>query len=226
AALAAGRRRDTAGAGAGPRGAAGHRRHAAQGFGQRPLRRTAADPRWRFAGGSVGLQRRSGGAADPRQQGAGGERRRARDRLQHRGLRRRPARAHALGRRGIAGAGRGGDRSPPATVAAAPGHLAATPVAGPRAARRPPAGTAAGAATAGATGARPRAAVEPAAAPGCGAARTGPAPTDPAGATARTPAGAAPTRAVAIAGAPDGRTGSAPAPRDRAYPRTPADQPA
>src|SRR3546814_3893952 len=73
---------------------------------------------------------------------------------------------------------------------------------------------------------RPRTIATPAAPPQRRAARTKPVAPDPAGTPARPPAGAASASPPAAAGAPTGRAGPAPAPRDRAHPRTTADQPA
>ena len=61
----------------------------------RRVRRAAARARRRLDRGPVAVQRGGGGARDPRLAHPGGGRRRPRDRLHHRRLRRRPARADA-----------------------------------------------------------------------------------------------------------------------------------
>ena len=63
--------------------------------------------RRRIAGRSVGVQRRSAGPGDRRLPGAGHFRRRPRNRFHHRRLRRRSARAHAVGGRRAGGAAQG-----------------------------------------------------------------------------------------------------------------------
>ena len=80
-------------AGAGRRRRAGDRGGAAAPGGGRRRRRHHRRARRRLAGGPVGLQRGAGGARHRRLPRAGDLGRRARDRLHHRRLRRRPARA-------------------------------------------------------------------------------------------------------------------------------------
>src|SRR3546814_11147110 len=67
--------------------------------GKRQVRRAAAQPRRRRAGRPVGVQRRGAGAGDRRVAGAGGVGGWPRNRLHPRRLRRRPARADAIGGR-------------------------------------------------------------------------------------------------------------------------------